>query len=286
MAHEERAKVTGPFSGSSSGHTAVLHMPTRRGKVVVVYSPKGGTGCTTIATNLAITLQSPETKSVLVDGSMQYGDVAVFLNEQGKNTVMDLTPRVDELDTEFVQEVMVQHPATGLHLLACPPRPEFAADISGEQFSKLLELLRDVYAYVIVDTASYLTETVMAALDAADMIVLVTTQEIAAIKSANLFMNLTDASGIARSKILFVMNRYDKRIAITPEKVGESLRLEIKTVIPFEDRIVTTSINRGVPFVLDNKTSPVSKAIFSLADEVRSRAEVLDAPETESALRK
>ena len=150
--------------------------------MIVVYSPKGGTGRTTIATNLAIALHGDESKVALVDGNLRFGDVAVFLNEQGKNTVLDLAPRVDELDPDVVREVMVTHRASGVDILAAPPRPEMADKVTGEQFSKLLTYLRRIYTYTIVDTASDLTETVQAALDVGDLVVLITTQDIPAIK--------------------------------------------------------------------------------------------------------
>ncbi len=88
----------------------------------------------------------------------------------------------------------------------------------------------------------------------------------------NLFLSLADATGIRRNRILFVMNRFDKRIAITPERVGESMRQEIVVVIPFDDRVVSYSVNRGIPFMLDNnKTQPVGRSISQLAELVRER---------------
>src|SRR5512135_1493880 len=254
MAHEERNKISQAFPVAAIGGTVTPSLATQpMGKVIVVYSPKGGTGTTTIATNLALTLISEESKVVLVDASLQFGDVTVFLNEQAKNTILDLTPHVDELDPEFVEEVVLKHGTTGLRVLAAPTRPELADQISGEQFGKLLNYLRHIYTYIVVDTASYLTETVQAALDVSDIIILITTQDIPSIKNANSFLTLADTSGIKRDRIMFIMNRYDKRIAISPERVGESLRQEILVSIQFEERIVATSINRGVPFFIDNK---------------------------------
>jgi pilus assembly protein CpaE len=274
MAQEERIKSAQAFPAMPADGSKPLAgngMPP--GKVIVVYSPKGGTGRTTVAVNLAIAMHSEESKVALVDGNVQFGDIAVFLNEQGKNTVLDLAPRAEELDPDIVREVMVTHRASGVDILAAPPRPELADKIAGEQFSKLLNYLRRIYAYIIVDTASQLTEAVQAALDVADLTILLTTQDIPAIKNANLFLSLADASGIKRDHILFVMNRYDKRIAITPERVGESLRQEVGVVIPFDDRIVSFSVNRGVPFMLDNnkKNQPVGKCVTQLAEQVRER---------------
>ena len=93
---------------------------------------------------------------------------------------------------------MVTHRASGVDILAAPPRPEMADKVSGEQFSKLLNYLRRIYAFIVVDTASDLTETVQAALDVGDLVVLITTQDIPAIKNANLFLSLADATGIKR----------------------------------------------------------------------------------------
>ncbi|MEM5774997.1 MAG: response regulator, partial [Anaerolineaceae bacterium] len=287
MAHDERQKSTSPFTtvAGPGGTPVAAPILGKNGKIIVIYSPKGGTGRTTVATNLAIALQSTD-KTCIVDGSLQFGDVAVFLNEQGKNTILDLAPRVDELDPEIVQEVMVTHAASGLDVLAAPPRPEYSEDVNGEQFTKLLQYLRQMYAYIVVDTTSYLTDTVQSALDIADVIILLTTQDIPAIKSINLFLGIADATGINRKRILFVMNRFDKRIAITPEKVGESLRQEISLAIPFEERIVPISVNKGVPFIVEQKTAPVSRSIFSLADICRQRIEQLAAAEIDTPSRR
>lgn len=272
MAQEERKKISQIYPSTPDGAQPVKGGGAPRGKVIVVYSPKGGTGRTTIATNLAIAMHTDETKIALVDGNLRYGDVAVFLNEQGKNTVLDLAPRADELDPDIVREVMVTHRASGVDILAAPPRPEMADKISGDQFSKLLNYLRQIYPYIIVDTTSDLTEAVQAALEVGDLIILITTQDIPSIKNAGLFLSLADATGIRRSHILFVMNRYDKRISIAPERVSESLRQEISVVIPFDDRVVSYSVNRGVPFMLDNnKNTQVGKCITQLAETVRER---------------
>jgi pilus assembly protein CpaE len=278
MAQEEKKKAAQTFPNIPiDGQKPAPGIAQALGKVVVVYSPKGGTGCTTIATNLAIALHKEDSKVALVDGNLQFGDVAVFVNEQGKNTVLDLAPRADELDPDIVKEVMVTHRASGIDILAAPPRPERADEISGEQFSKLLNYLRRIYSYTIVDTASHLTEAVQAALDVADLIVLITTQDIPSIKNANLFLSLADATGLKRDHVLFVMNRFDKRIAITPERVGESLRQEILVVVPFDEKIVSYSVNRGVPFMLDNnKTQPVGKSVTQLAEQVRERINKLE----------
>ncbi len=107
-------------------------------------------------------------------------------------------------------------------------------------------------------------------------IVLVTTQDIPAIKSTRLFLDLSATMGIGRERFVFAMNRYDKRIGITPERISENLKQEVKVVIPLDERVVIPAVNRGVPFMLDNKTQPVAKGIFALAEAVRAQLSALE----------
>ena len=242
-----------------------------RGKIVVVYSPKGGTGCTTIAVNLALALKNSDTRVALVDGNLQFGDVAMFINEQGKNTVLDLAPRAEELDAEIVEEVMVKHSATGLHILAAPNRPEYADKVSSAQFGKMLEFLAQLYSFVIVDTMPILTDLTLATIDVSDLVVLVTTQDIPSIKNSRLFLDLLQNLGIRRDRIMFIMNRYDRKVNITPERVADNLKQEVALVIPSDEATAVKAVNRGVPFVMDNKSQPVARSIFTLAENVRTR---------------
>ena len=270
MAHQERAK-TAAIPGMVASGIALQAASGIFGKIIVVYGPKGGIGSTTIAVNLAITLHSDESRVAIVDGNLQFGDVAVFMNEQVRNSILDLAPRADELDPEFVNNVMLTHAASGIRLLAAPSRPEYAENVSGDQYGKALKFLRTMFSYIIVDASSALTDVVLAAMDACDLVILITTQEIPAIKNARLFLDLADVLGIKRKQILFVMNRFDKRIGITPEKIGESFKQEVAAVIPFEDRVVVPSVNRGVPFMLGDRTRPIARSMLMLAEAVRHR---------------
>jgi pilus assembly protein CpaE len=272
VAKEERVKNLQPQNVSSgTASRAVFAGRASQGKIIMVYSPKGGTGCTTLAVNLALALNNEETRTALIDTNLQFGDVAVFLNEQGKNTILDLAPRAEELDPEMVEEVMIRHAASGLHVLAAPSKPEHADKITAEQVSKLLQYFRQIYAYVVVDTTSYLTDVTLGVIDVCDIIVLVVTQDIPAIKDGRLFLDLLLTLGVPQTKVAFVMNRFDKRITITPEKVGENLKQEVVAVIPLDERVVIPSVNRGIPFMLDNKTQPAARGIFTLAEALRAR---------------
>jgi pilus assembly protein CpaE len=273
MAQSERSKSIPVQALPAAGNIGVLPpgYGTPKGKIITVYSPKGGTGCTTLAVNLALTLHNEDTRVALVDGNLQFGDVAVFMNEQGKNTIIDLAPRAEELDPEIVEEVMLKHSSSGLHILAAPARPEYAEKVSSGQFTRVLEYLSQIYSYVVVDTTSYLNDVTLAAIDVSDLMVLVTTQDIPSIKNCRLFLDLSQTMGMERERILFAMNRYDKRISITPERIAENLKQEVSSVIPLDEATVMKAVNRGVPFVLESKSQPASRGIFSLAESVRAR---------------
>ncbi len=281
MAQDERAKTPALLPGNGSHAAATASTGTGLGKLIVLYSPKGGTGCTTLAINLAVALQNTETPVALVDGNLQFGDVTVFLNEQSKNSVADLAPRADELDPDIINEVMITHAASGVKILASPSRPEFAESVSGDQFAKVLQYLRRQFSYIVVDNSSILTDVALAAIDSADIIILLTNQDIPSIKNARLFLDLADILKINRKRILFVMNRFDKRIGITPDKVAESFKHEVVAVIPADERLVIPSVNRGVPFILGDKSKPTSKAILSLAEVSRQRLSELATIEAE-----
>ena len=271
MARMERAKAVQITASAALPVQQAPGVNAVDGRIIMVYSPKGGTGVTTVAINLAITLNNEETRVVVVDGNLQFGDVSIFLNEHGKNTILDLAPRSDELDPDIVEGVMIKHAGSGMRILASPPGPELAEHISSDQFSKILKYLRQMYAYVVVDCAHQLDDISLATLDVCDVLVLIVSQDIPAVKNVRLFLDLMKNIGIERERVCFVMNKYDKRISITPEKIGDNLKQTIISVIPLDERVVIPSVNRGVPFMVDNKTQPIARTIFSLAESVRAQ---------------
>ncbi len=283
MAHEERMKVPQVSSAQTARTGGSYPLGTvAGGKVITFYSPKGGSGCTTLATNLAVCLNNEDTSVVIVDANLQFGDVAVFLNEQGKFSILDLASRADELDPEIVNSVTIRHSQSGIKILAAPMKPEQSDMVSSEQFTQVVRYLRNMYSYIIIDTASALNNITASAINNSDLLILLTTQDIPSIKNSKLFLDETDALGFDRRRIIFVMNKFDKRIGITPEKVSENLKQEISTVIPFEERVIV-SVNRGIPFLLVDKSRPLSRSILTLAEVVRKRiSDIESQSETES----
>jgi len=178
LAQERRASSIRVLPQMSIDSEPTKPQASARGKIIQVYSPKGGTGCTTIATNLALALHGSETKTILVDGNLQFGDVAVFLNEVGYHSILDLAPRVNDLDPEVLNSVIISHASTGLDVMVAPNRPEMADKVTGEEFYKVLQYLRRLYSYVVVDTSMELDEVTHSAMEATDIRVLGTNKKI------------------------------------------------------------------------------------------------------------
>jgi len=283
FAQDEKTKAAQsiPMAGNAGAHPT-YPAGNNNGKIITVYSPKGGSGSTTIVTNLAISLKKENSSVIIVDGNMQFGDVAVFMNEQVKNSILDLAPRVDALDPEILNDVAITHAASGLALLAAPPHLEIPDPVSEEQFSKILKFLRHFYDYILIDTPSYLSGTALVAVDICDLIILVATQEIPSVKNIHMFLTLTDASQISRERILFVLNRYDKKLKISPEQISKNLRQPFHATIPLdEEHLLINSINRGVPIMMEKIDHPMSRSFTVLAARVKeqlSKIEYEDQP--------
>jgi pilus assembly protein CpaE len=272
MAQEEKNKLIAyPGGGGKTGSLPYSNMPMTLGKIIVIYSPKGGTGCTTIATNLAAALQGENSNVALVDASLLYGDVPVFLNEQPKNSIIDLSVRADDLDPETVAASLIQPKTVSYKILAPPPSPDLVDRVNGDQLVKLLNLMRQSFQYILIDTSSYLSDVVQSALSTSDVIVLITTPDIASIKNCSQFLNLADMSGIERDRIVFVLNRYDRNMHIDPAKVGNRLNQAVNLTIPMDEAYVIRSINKGVPLYIESRTHPVSMSIQKLASLVKER---------------
>jgi len=258
-------------TGSLSDPRSTTFQLSGIGKIIAVYSPKGGVGTTTVASNLAVALHSAETPAAIVDANLQFGDIQVFFNERGRTSIVDLTPNVDQLDSELVEDVVLHHQDSGVDIVSAPATPEDGEHVTGQDLVKVLKFLARMYSYVIVDTNSYLADETIDTLDACDLLVLISSQDIPAIiNTRSVLQLLVSRLGINKKKILLVMNRFDRQVAITPEKVGHNLGHKVACVL-YEDReVVVPGVNRGVPFMLgEGKSKEIGKGILELVGKVR-----------------
>ncbi len=238
------------------------------GKIISIFSPKGGAGCTTIATNLALAMHHADHKVIVVDANIQFGDVGVFLNLQGKFNLVSLTERSDELDDEWLQSVLTPH-SSGIKVLLAPPTPEDAELVHAAQLKKVLETLREHFAYIIVDTASVLRDVELTIFDVSDKVVLVATPDIPSLANIKKFFDLIEKLEFSSDKVILILNRVDRRGGISAAAVEETLKHSVRGQILLDDKTVLASINSGVPFITGPKTLAPVQGILDLAARLK-----------------
>jgi pilus assembly protein CpaE len=260
---------------ASGGRGLSAQSTVAQGEIVCVYSPKGGTGCSTIATNLALALNNGESRSALVDGDLQFGDIAVLLNMQPSRTISDMVAHMDALDPDFLSDVMMAHPS-GMKVLLAPPRPDVAEMVRADDMREILKHLRLLYDYTIVDTASYLDDVVLTILETSDCILLVTTPDIPAIKNMRLILEALDALDYL-SKARLVMNMTGRNDGISEKDIASHIKHPVFASIPRDNGSVTGAANQGVPLVVSSEKSAAARGISRLAELVRDEtAQVVD----------
>lgn len=268
IARREREKAPTPAMIMAA---AEQRSDSGRGKIITVYSPRGGAGSTTVACNLAVLLHTEEDHVVVVDGNLQFGDVPIFFNIPPKNDIVDLAPRVEELDEELVNTVLGEH-SSGIRILA-PCRPERAELVTGPQFSQLITYLSTIYSYVIVDTAHRLNDITLAALDISDLMIVLTSQDIPSIARVKKFFDLVPLLNLEPRRLMVVMNLFDQRIRLDPEKAGQAIGQPVSAVIPAASEVAVAAANRGEPFMLshDIHSRSIGMGMLSTVEAVRKR---------------
>lgn len=238
------------------------------GKVVVVFSPKGGSGCSTIAINTAISLAELNHKTILVDASLQFGDVAVMLNMKPLTSVVDLSTSEDDLDDDLVSSVVQVH-ASGLDVLMAPPRPEMADVVTTEHMITLIAYLTEIYDYIIIDTSSAINDTSLAIMDAANAILLIAQPNLPSLKNASRFINLTESLDYESRKIWLVINGVADKQSISVKNIANTLKRPVIMTIPEDRETVSIAANRGKPLVMGaTQKKPVSQSLQKLAERI------------------
>lgn len=274
ISEEQRSMAEAAVGMQSAKGGGVV--PLLQGKSVCVYSPKGGAGTTTIAANLAVALRAKDNKVILVDGNSQYGSVPILFSLQPKFTVLDLLTRVEELDPDVIGDVVSTHDSSGVDVLAAPPRLENAEEVVPGAFVTLVGYLRRYYNYVIIDTSSYLNELTLSVLESADLNILLSSIEITALRNANSFLVLYRALGYDPAKLMFILNFFDRREHISPERISESLHQKIELALPLDEKLeVKESVKKGIPLTVENRANILSKNIYLLANRVEERLKQL-----------
>jgi pilus assembly protein CpaE len=231
---------------------ATTYRPEQLGKVVLVYSPKGGVGCTTLAVNLATMMcqLEPEARVAVLDASLQFGDVGVLLNLRATRSIVDLADNLGDLDEELLESTLLTDDRSGLKVLLAPPKPEMAEFVTAEAMRQVIELMQRAYDYVIIDLGKRLQDLELSLFDLADRVILLIAPNLPAIKDARHFFEVMEALEYGEERTLLVLNKADASAGITTRAIENHLRHPVFAEIPRENRIVLHSVNHGIPYVL------------------------------------
>ncbi|MBN1135671.1 MAG: response regulator [Anaerolineae bacterium] len=244
---------------------APARRPQPGGKLLLVYSPKGGTGCSTVAINTAVALHQVTSKKVaLVDASLQFGDVGVLLDLRGSHSIADVVTQIDTLDVEQLLNLMSPH-QSGIKVLPAPPAPEMAEVVTADHLKTIVGLLRKEFAYIVLDTWRYLDDTILSTMEQADRIMIVMAPEVPSLKSTKQLFDTIEALQLPTDRIDLVLNQVLAREGIRPENIEDNLKHAIAIQLPFDTRIVRQAANRGLPLIMIEPNHPLAQSFVVLA---------------------
>ena len=235
-----------------------------RGRVVTVFSPKGGTGKTVLSTNIASVLATrSERKVLLVDLDLQFGDAAIMLGVDPSRTLYDLVIAPGVLDADKLDGYITKH-KSGLDILAAPLRPEEAELVTEAKVSELLDVARDHYDIVIVDTSPFFYGPMLALLEPTDQMFMLCGLDVPTLKNVKLSLQTLEQLGFPMSRIELVVNRVTPKVGLSAEDVAKTLGIPVMHEIP-NDPVVAPAVNRGTAAALLEPDSDFATAVASLA---------------------
>jgi pilus assembly protein CpaE len=242
-------------------------------RVVTVFSTKGGAGKSVIAANLAVTLaQSAKAPVVLVDADLQFGDLAVMLKLTPQHTIVDAVGSIDQLDAQLLNSILIRH-SSGVLLLPAPLEPAVADEVSAANLVRVVQVLRTMSAYVVIDTPAQFNEVVLALLEESDDILLVGGMDIPNIKNIKLGLQTLRLLNVPTTKLKLVLNRANSKVRLDVSEVEKTLGVKADVLLP-SDIIIPQSVNKGVPAVLDAPKSRFTKGIEQLCELFASHVDV------------
>ena len=222
----------------------------RNGKLLAFFSPKGGSGSTTVVTNVGIELHRlTGKKTLLVDLDLELGEIASHLGVQPRFHFVDLVRNIHRMDADLMASYIESH-KSGVHVLSAPFEPEIGEEVTGEQIARILGLLRSHYDYVLVDTSKSLAPPALAALRTADPIFLVTNMDMPSLRNLKRCLPVLDgATAGDAERLRLVVNRYNPKSLIRLDDIEETLGLEVYWTLSNDFQTVITSISAGQPLV-------------------------------------
>lgn len=234
--------------------------------IISVVGCKGGVGRSTVACNFAVKLRELSGKRVaLVDADLSFGDVGVMMNTGEAKTIVDVVPFRMNIDADAMETVLAEH-SSGAMLLLAPTSPQDAEVVTPETMRLILDVLSEMFDYVVVDTRPGFDDLNLVVYDISDLMMLLVSMDMTAIKDARQFLEISELLGYSGERIRVVLNRYNTYSGIPAEEIGESLRRPIWAQIPDEPGQVLRSINEGVPVVLSTADGKVAQELRRMTE--------------------
>jgi pilus assembly protein CpaE len=232
---------------------------------MVVFSPKGGAGCSTVAVNLAISLhQQLKEPVLLMDGKSILGHLTLMLNLRTGNSITDLLAHASQLDTALVKQVVVEH-VSGISVLPSPTSIQDGQKIQPVELFKVLQVLNSLYPTIVVDGGNHLDETLVTYMDTANYVLLVVNPNLASIRDARQFLDLCQHLSYSKEKIQVIVNQFGRKMDVKLNEIEKVLRMKIVGSIPVDEDAALNSLNEGIPIIQLKNGHPISKAISSIA---------------------
>jgi pilus assembly protein CpaE len=243
---------------------SALRTSSAEGRVVTVFSPKGGVGKSVLATGLATQIARKTGRRVLlVDLDLQFGDVAIMMGVEPEKTIYDLVMTTGELDGEKLAGYVVSH-ASGVDVVPAPVRPEDAELVAEDRVGRLLDVAKEGYDTIVVDTPAFFQATTLATLDRTDRLLLLCALDIPTVKNVKLTLQTLNLLHYPKDRIHLVVNHGLAKSELDRREVEKALDLKVSFEIP-GDRDVGVAVNRGVPVPMSAPRSGVTKAIADIA---------------------
>jgi Flp pilus assembly CpaE family ATPase len=240
----------------------------REAHVFTVFSTKGGSGKTVIATNLAVSFARLGLRTLLVDLDLHSGDDALVLGLSPRWTVLDLVQSPGDLDAEKLAGFVTRH-SSGVDLLPAPTRPDEEELVAIDRLEPLLEVTRRSYDAVVIDTSSSFSPATLLAIDHTDTLILVGASDVPTIKSLKIALETLDLLEMTLPDTRILMNRSGAKVGLEDRDVERTLRREITYTLP-SDKAIPVSVNRGQPVVVDNPKSRVARSLQEIAQSLQA----------------
>ncbi len=245
---------------------ADLFSDDNNAKIVTFYSTKGGVGRTTLAVNLATALAAKGKRTLLIDASLQFGDVALTLNLNPQSTINDIIDK-DEFTIDGIGRRITKHPC-GLEVLAAPREPALAEAVTPKHLQQIIDVIKPLYQFIIIDMPATITEKELAILDKTSLLFLVATLEITSLKNTKIFLKTLQSIKYDLDKVKIILNKDMPDIGIDKTQLESGLGIPVYASIPMDSILVQVSLNKGESFVLKSPASLISRTIIDVAEKL------------------